>query len=220
MQLTTPTSEEIQEYNKMSQSYPVYIDGVWYNPEDIDKPIPEVECGILETKDKLEERFKQTFYNQILYTLSYNWGIYENSNGFYAILKYTEPLKKAFHNALKLYGREDYEERALKALKYSNIDLNDKQNERTINIVLQPTLFDTYYEDLTMQYFHNDIEYWNQVLDNYKQKRAYNNRLKYLIDYMEKLKQLNISFLQEKIKVQEIAYEQRLKTNGTNNVTK
>ena len=37
---------------------------------------------------------------------------------------------------------------------------------------------------------------------------------------MEKLKQLNISFLQEKIKVQEIAYEQRLKTNGTNNVTK
>lgn len=31
---------------------------------------------------------------------------------------------------------------------------------------------------------------------------------------------LNISFLQEKIKVQEIAYEQRLKTNGTNNVTK
>lgn len=71
-----------------------------------------------------------------------------------------------------------------------------------------------------MQYFHNDIEYWNQVLDSYKQKRAYNNRLKYLIDYMEKLKQLNISFLQEKIKVQEIAYEQRLKTNGTNNVTK
>ena len=86
--------------------------------------------------------------------------------------------------------------------------------------MLQPTLFDTYYEDLTMQYFHNDIEYWNQVLDSYKQKRAYNNRLKYLIDYMEKLKQLNISFLQEKIKVQEIAYEQRLKTNGTNNVTK
>ena len=204
----------------MSQLYPVCINGNWYNPEDIDKPIPESEWGSLRIKAKVEERFKQAFYNQILYTLLYNWSLYESSNGFNAILKYTEVLRKAICNAMKLYGRDDYAERSQKALQYSCYDLGEGQNQIGIDIVLSPVKFETYYKIVTTQYFRNDIEYWNRILNNYKQQKAYNNRLKYLIDYMDKLEQLNILFLQEQIKAQREIYKQQLKTNGTNNVTK
>lgn len=203
--------EEHDNFMRDSKIYPVCINGNWFNVEDIDKAIREPER---ETNKRLiekqQERYKQSFYNQTIHAYIYNLQQYSHDHGFNGIKKHSYDLTKAAGNILKLYERDDYVKRIQRAFEYSCFDTKDEANKVITELVLNPTLFESYFVEQTKSGFYKDVKDWDETLSQYKQKKAYINRLNYLIGQMEMVEAIGLPFMQDIAAKQKEIYRMRL----------
>lgn len=194
--LNCSSPEEQKEYERMSKIYPVYIDGKWFMPEDIDM----VESDWL----------KQKFFNQIVYTFLYNMQCYFNPNNYNVIQKNYHNLTKAIDFLKRLSGRADYVERTKQAFLHSCLNESDGQNSLIFKTALNPDSIDKVINERTMELLNNKIQKEEDILSNYKRKCDYKKRLGHLIEEFEELQALKVYCIQEAVERQTELYRKRL----------
>lgn len=199
------------DFENMIKLYPVNYKGYWFNVDEIDNPLPqELLSGDGRIDAEIKEQFTQQFYNQIIYAYIYNLQQFLHNNGFYCIIKHANALCKAKDNVKKLHEREDYDKRIARAISYSCIDMDAPENYPIKDLILNPDLFDGFFQKEVVLKFNEDVEHWNKALSSYKQKRAYINRLNYLKEQMDILDGVNISYIKDSITKQKDLYNNLL----------
>lgn len=181
--------------------------GEIYKIEDVDN----VNIVSMDRCERIEqERFVQMFYNTVVWRFVMATEDLKNTKAFYSILRHYPAIKKSFFDLCYLYKRDDYQYRVTLAIDYLYRSSEMELRLGIREILQNPYANTPYLDSLIMINFTEDIERWAGILNTYKRVSARINRLKYLIDQMDQLKDLRISCLISPISKQVKLYQKEI----------
>jgi hypothetical protein len=190
----------------------IYFDGENHSIEDIDKPVRFHKLtGESDFDHYLIDKYKQNFFDTLCWRLTMHILEIQDNLSFWGIRKYAQVCKDFLSDLSYLSSRKDYESRMKKAIKNTKKMANFVVFDKVLNdLLFKPCNSEHYIDTLIEEAFQKDVLYWNNVLQSYKRKNAYINRLHYLVEQMNELNKLEIPCIQEAISNQMKQYQELL----------